>query len=162
MKLLTSFFIVLIISTSIAYCAFQQQNVTGTVTDATTGEPFPGVHVLIEGTQAGTLTDLNGKFSLPKPENGAILVFSFVGYTSERVTWSGQVVIDVKLSQDVKALDEVVVIGYGTTKKSDLTGSVASVGSKDIEKTKPVNVGAALQGAGCRFDGYIQFRRPRQ
>jgi|NGEPerStandDraft_6_1074524.scaffolds.fasta_scaffold01063_6 TonB-linked SusC/RagA family outer membrane protein len=146
MKLLTSFFIVLIISTSIAYCAFQQQNVTGTVTDAITGEPFPGVHVLIEGTQAGTLTDLNGKFSLPKPENGAILVFSFVGYTSERVTWSGQVVIDVKLSQDVKALDEVVVIGYGTTKKSDLTGSVASVGSKDIEKTKPVNVESALQG----------------
>ena len=146
MKLLTLFFIVLVISTSIAYGSSQQQNVTGTVTDATTGEPFSGVHVLIEGTQTGTLTDLNGKFSLPKPENGAILVFSFVGYISERITWSGQVMIDVKLVQDIKALDDVVVIGYGTIKKSDLTGAVGSANIKVIEKTTPVNVEAALQG----------------
>ena len=146
MKLLTSFFIVLAISTSIAYSAFQQQNITGTVTDATTGEPFPGVHVLIEGTKTGTLTDLNGKFSLPEPENGSVLVFSFVGYINERIIWSGQDVIEVKLAQDVKALDEVVVIGYGTIKKSDLTGSVASVASGDIDKTKPVNIESVLEG----------------
>jgi TonB-dependent starch-binding outer membrane protein SusC len=146
MKLLTSFIIVLVISTSIAYSSSQQQNITGTVTDATTGEPFPGVHVLIEGTQIGSLTDLNGKFTLPKPENGAILVFSFVGYTNERITWTGQSAIEVKLSQNVTALDEVVVIGYGTIKKSDLTGSIAKVSSNDIEKATPINVQSALQG----------------
>ncbi len=146
MKLTILLLFVFLISFSVAGSSPQQQLVTGTVTDATTGEPLPGVHVIIEGTLTGAATDLNGKFSLPKPENGAVIVFSFVGYVTEKTTWSGQPVIDIKLSLNVKALDEVVVIGYGTIKKSDLTGSVASVSSKDIEKATPVNIESALQG----------------
>jgi TonB-dependent starch-binding outer membrane protein SusC len=107
---------------------------------------LPGVNVLIEGTQTGVSTDLNGKFSLQKPDDGAIIAFSFVGYTTEKITYTGQPVVDMKLSQAVKELDQVLVIGYGTIKKSDLTGSVASVRSKDIEKSSPLNIQAALQG----------------
>ena len=146
MKLLTSFLFVLIVNTAVAYSSFQQQNVTGTVTDAVTGSPLYGVNILIEGTMTGTSTDLNGKFALKKPDNGAVITFSFIGYTTEKVTWSGQPVTDVKLSQNIQTLEEVVVTGYGTIKKSDLTGSIAKVSSKDIEKAVPVNIQAALQG----------------
>ena len=146
MKLLTSFLFVLIISTLVAYSSFQQQFVVGTVTDAITGNPLPGVNVLIEGTKTGASTDLNGKFSLPKPQNGAVITISFIGYVTEKVTLSGQTVIDIKLSPTVLALEEVVVTGYGTIKKKDLTGAISSVSSKDIEKTKPVNIESALEG----------------
>ncbi len=124
----------------------QEKPVTGTVTDAITGEPLPGVNVLIEGSLTGTSTDLNGKFSLAKPANDSVISFSFIGYTTERVSYSGQSVIDIRMSQTIKELDQVVVIGYGTVKKSDLTGSVASVGSKELEKASPVNIQSALQG----------------
>ena len=146
MKLLISFLLVLIVSTTVAYSSLQQQNVTGTVTDAISGAPLYGVNILIEGTMTGTSTDLNGKFALKKPDNGAVITFSFIGYTTEKVTWSGQPVLDVKLSQNIQTLEEVVVTGYGTIKKSDLTGSIAKVSSKDIEKAVPVNIQAALQG----------------
>jgi TonB-dependent starch-binding outer membrane protein SusC len=147
MKLTALLLFLFLVSLSVAGSSPQQQMVTGTVTDATTTDPLPGVHVIIEGTLNGTATDLNGRFALPKPENGAVLVFSFVGYVTEKIAWSGQTVIDVKLSQNVHALDEVVVIGYGTIKKSDLTGSVASVSINDIEKeTPPVNIESVLQG----------------
>ena len=146
MKLLSSFFFVLAISTSIAYSSFQQQYVTGIVTDAKTGQPITGVNVIFEGTQMGTLTDLNGNFSLPKPENGTVVIFSFIGYLTEKFTWSGQAVIDIKLSPNVLTLEEVVVTGYGTIKKKDLTGAISTVKAKDIEKSTPVNIESALQG----------------
>jgi len=145
-KLPTLLLFVLLTGNLVANNSPQEQMVTGTVTDADTGEPMPGVNVLVESTQTGVTTDLNGKFSLQKPADGAIISFSFVGYTTERITYTGQSVIDMKLSQAVKELDQVVVIGYGTIKKSDLTGSVASVSSKDIEKSSPVNIQSALQG----------------
>jgi TonB-linked SusC/RagA family outer membrane protein len=146
MKLLTSFLFVLIVSTTVAYSSFQQRTITGSVTDAITGEQLIGVHVLIEGTLIGTTTDLNGKFSLPKPENGAVIAFSFIGYTTERISYTGQPLIDLKLSQNVQALDEVVIIGYGTIKKSDLTGAISTVKAIDIEKFTQLNVETALQG----------------
>jgi TonB-dependent starch-binding outer membrane protein SusC len=146
MKLLTSFLFVLIVSTTVAYSSAQQQNLTGTVTDGTSGNPLYGVNILIEGTMIGTSTDLNGKFALKKPDNGVVITFSFIGYVTEKVAWSGQTVIDIKLSQNVQTLEEVVVTGYGTIKKSDLTGSITRVSSKDIEKTSPVNIQSALQG----------------
>jgi TonB-linked SusC/RagA family outer membrane protein len=146
MKLTILLLFLFLAGTLVANSALQEQIVTGTVTDADTGEPLPDVNVLVEGTRTGVSTDLNGKFSLPQPANGAIIAFSFVGYTTERITYTGQPVVDMKLSQAVKELDQVVVIGYGTIKKSDLTGSVASVSSKDIEKSSPVNIQSALQG----------------
>jgi TonB-dependent starch-binding outer membrane protein SusC len=146
MRLLTLFFFFFLAGASVANSSPQEKTVTGTVTDYATGEPLPGVNVLIESTLTGVSTDLTGKFSLPKPANGAIITFSSVGFSTERVTYSGQSVLDIKLSQAVLALDDVVVIGYGTIKKSDLTGSIASVRSKEIEKASPDNIQSALQG----------------
>jgi TonB-dependent starch-binding outer membrane protein SusC len=124
----------------------QVKSLTGTVTDASTGAPLPGVNIRIEGTITGASTNAEGKFSLAEPARGAVIVFSFIGYTEERVTYTGQTNLEIKLNQSVTALDDVVVIGYGTIKRSDLTGSVASVSKKEIEKTSPANITAALQG----------------
>ena len=146
MKFTTLLLFLFLAATSIARGAPQEKMVTGTVTDAATGEPLTGVNVLIEGTLTGVSTDLSGKYSLTKTADGAIIAFSFIGYTTEKITYTGQSVIDVKLFQAVMELDQVVVIGYGTIKKSDLTGSVASVSSKEIEKVSPVNIQSALQG----------------
>lgn len=123
MKLTTLTLFVFLVCSPFVKSLPQQQLVTGTVTDANTGESIPGVNVSIAGILTGASTDLNGKFSIPKPEKGAVIAFSFIGYATEKITWSGQPVIDIKLSQEVKALDEVVVIGYGIQKKSDLTGA---------------------------------------
>jgi TonB-dependent starch-binding outer membrane protein SusC len=124
----------------------QNQQISGTVTDSSTGNPLPGVNIIVEGTQTGTSTDLNGKFILPKLENGSVITFSFIGYRTEKVTYSGQVVLDVKLVEEITEIEEVVVTGYGTQKKSDLTGSISTVSSKDIDKVKPHNIESALQG----------------
>jgi TonB-dependent starch-binding outer membrane protein SusC len=146
MKLKILILILSLVCFSVAIGSQQQPMLTGTVTDSLTGEPLPGVHVLIEGTSTGTSTDLNGKYALPKPEKNAVIAFSFVGYVTEQMSFTGQTEINLKLSPSVKALDDVVVIGYGTIKKSDLTGSVASVASGDIEKTKPANIELGLEG----------------
>lgn len=110
-----------------------QTIVSGTVTDET-GEGLPGVTIRLKGSTIGTITGLDGDFRLEIPanqENGT-LVFSFVGYLSEEIAVNNQSKINVQLMPDIKSLDEIVVIGYGTQKKSDLTGSVSSVTSKDF------------------------------
>src|SRR5690606_32960720 len=97
--------------------------ITGTVTDAN-GKPNPGVTVMVSGTTIGTATDLDGKYSLEVPE-GFTLTFSFIGYVTQNVPVGQQSTINITMTEDTASLDEVVVIGYGTAKKSDLTGSVA-------------------------------------
>lgn len=139
-------FLLFLGSLQLAVSIARGQTVTGTVTDIVTGDPLPGVNVIIETTVTGTSTDLNGRFILPKPLNGQVIAVSFIGYSTERVTYAGQAILDIKLSQLVKELDQVIVVGYGTVKKSDLTGSVAQVTSKEIEKVTPVNIQSALQG----------------
>lgn len=111
----------------------QQMKVSGTVTDATDGSALPGVNIQIKGTFTGTATALDGKYSIVA-NAGDILIFSFIGYLPQEVTVGDQTIIDVVLRTDVKALEEVVVIGYGTVKKADATGSVAAIGSKDFNK----------------------------
>ena len=110
----------------------QQQKVQGRVTDGTTGESVIGANVIIEGTTLGVVTDMDGKFSLDIPSPNAVLVISYLGYNTERIVFNGQTSIDVKMIPDIKSLDEVVVIGYGSVKKSDLTGSVSSVKSEQL------------------------------
>lgn len=110
----------------------QQNRVSGVVKDATTGEPLPGVNVVIEGSTQGVVTDMDGKFSLDVGGTNVTLVFSFVGYAPEKVVYTGQNTIDVGLTPDVKNLEEVVVIGYGTLQKKDLTSSVTTVRSADL------------------------------
>ena len=126
--------------------SIQQVKVSGTVTDATTNEPLVGVSVFIEGTTVGTSTDINGHYSIDLPGPDVTLTFSFVGYVSEKMQFSGQSTLDVKLSQDITKLDEVVVVGYGTSKKSDITGSVVSVNTEDMMRKAPTNILEGLRG----------------
>jgi len=111
----------------------QQVRVSGTVTDAADRSTLPGVNVVVKGTLTGTITGINGEYSL-QAQPGDILVFTFIGYLQQEVAVGNQTVINVALQTDVQALDEVVVIGYGTVKKSDRTGSVTAVSSKDFNK----------------------------
>ncbi len=98
----------------------QQVKVSGTITDATTKEPLVGVNVVLEGTTVGVMTDINGKFSLSVPNLNGTLAVSYIGYTAQTIPINGMTSIEVSLVSDVKALEEVVVTGYGTVRKSDL------------------------------------------
>jgi len=123
----------------------QQHEVSGTVTDAQTGEPLPGVNIVVQGTTTGTTTNMDGEYSIEAPED-ATLVFSFVGYQEVTVDIEGQQQINVEMEQAVTELEEVVAIGYGTAKRRDLTGAVSSVTSEDIERQPIKNVQEGLQG----------------
>lgn len=124
----------------------QNGSVSGTVISGDDGLPIPGVTVLIKGTFNGTTTDIDGKYSIQDVPMDSTLVFSFVGMETKEIKYTGQPTIDVTLKSASVGLDEVVVIGYGTVKKKDVTGAVSTVGSKTIDKLKPVKVEEALQG----------------
>lgn len=121
------------------------RQVTGKVT-ADNGLPLADVSVVVKGTNTGTVTDANGNFSLNVPEQGATLIFTIVGYGEKEVVVSNQRSITVSLSQQNRELNEVVVIGYGTTRKSDLTGSVVSIKAEDLKRTQVTTFDQALQG----------------
>ncbi|GAA4442997.1 TonB-dependent receptor [Pontibacter saemangeumensis] len=121
------------------------KTVTGKVTDEK-GEGLPGVTVLVKGTANGTATGMDGDFSLSLPDGEATLVFSFIGYQAQEVPVNNQSTVNVTLSADTKALEEVVVIGYGTVKKSDLTGSVSSVSSEDFNQGPQLAAQQLIQG----------------
>jgi len=104
----------------------QQKTVTGIVTDQT-GQPLPGVTVIIKGTTQGVVSDVNGNFSIPNIPNDATLQFSFVGMKTQEFLVSGKQVINVTMQEESLGLDEVIVIGYGTAKRQDFTGSVSSL-----------------------------------
>lgn len=123
----------------------QQLTVTGTVTDDF--GPVVGASIVVDGTTSGCITNLDGEYTLPGVAKNATLVFSFVGYESQKVAVNGRTRIDVKLAEDSQLLQEVVVVGYGVQRKSDLTGAVASVKAADALKNTPTgNVSDALQG----------------
>ena len=128
----------------------QQRTITGQVTDAT-GLPLVGATVAVTGTTMGALTDNEGKYSISVPAN-AIIQFSFVGYVSQRLILGTQSTLNVILVEDSQALDEVVVIGYGSVKRSDLTGSVSSVTPAQIANRAFSNVGQILQGQAAGVD----------
>lgn len=130
--------------TAMTIGAFAQQKITGQVTSEE-GETLPGVTVLEKGTTNGTITDLDGRYSLSVSSN-AVITFSYVGYTAQQVSVGNQSVIDVKMELDLQQLSEVVVVGYGTVKKSDLTGSVVSVKPKDMTAGANLSVEQMLQG----------------
>ena len=120
--------------------AAQAQNraVTGKVTTVDTKEALPGVTVLLKGTTIGTGTNADGSYTLQVPAEGGTLVFSFVGYTRKEVAIAGQSTISVALTTDENSLDDVVVVGYGTQKRADVTGAVTGITAKEIEE-RPVN-----------------------
>ena len=133
----------LLVITSAAFA--QNVQVSGTVTDAGTGDPIAFASLQIKGTSLGTTTDENGKFIISAPSNG-VLIFSFVGYKNEEVSINGKSVVDVVLSPDAESLDEVVMVAYGTAKKSSFTGSAATVKSESITKRSVSNVTKAIEG----------------
>ncbi|MFD1143767.1 SusC/RagA family TonB-linked outer membrane protein [Larkinella insperata] len=122
-----------------------ERRITGTVKDEK-GEGLPGVSVVIKNTQRGTATDAEGKYSLALPDGEPVLVFSFVGYLSQEVPVGNQTLIDIELKADAKGLDEVVVVGYGTQKIANVTGSVASIGSKEVKSIPTSNLVTGLAG----------------
>lgn len=124
--------------------AAQQRTITGTVKESS-GSPMPGVNVVVKGTTNGTLTDAEGVFSIAARPND-VLVFSFIGYKHEERSVEQQTRIDIILQEDIQTLDEVVVIGYGTAKRQDVTGAISSINSEEIAKTRPVTFEQALQG----------------
>ncbi|MRR21548.1 TonB-dependent receptor [bacterium] len=124
----------------------QPKTVTGTVTDATTNESLPGVNVVVKNTTTGVLTDTRGSYSI-NVAAGQVLLFTFVGYTPQEVTVGASNRIDVKLSLDVRLMEEVVVVGYGTQRKANLTGAVSTIDAKTLEARPIPDVGRGLQGS---------------
>lgn len=120
--------------------------VTGNVKDAT-GEPLIGVNVMVKGTTIGSITDADGNFSISDVPSNAVVAISYIGYKTQEISLSGKTAINVVLKEDSEALDEVVVIGYGTQKKVDLSGAVATVPTKVLENRPVLTVGQALQGS---------------
>ena len=127
--------------------AQQNLSVSGVVTDAGDGSPLVGVSVLIKGSSAGTITDINGKYSLNVAQ-GSTLVFSYIGMESQQAAVKSNV-INVKLTSDSKMLDEVVAVGYGSSRKQDISGSVASVNRDEMMKKSPTNILDGLKGAAA-------------
>ncbi|HEU5146555.1 MAG TPA: SusC/RagA family TonB-linked outer membrane protein, partial [Chryseosolibacter sp.] len=120
-------------------------DVSGTVTDDV-GNPIPGVNIIVKGTTNGTTTDADGKYTLSVTEDNAVLVFTFIGYAVQEIPVNGRSVIDVQLQEDVRSLDEVVVVGYGTQKRANVTGAVSTVNGDAIAQRPLTNTAAALQG----------------
>ncbi|MDP2338509.1 MAG: TonB-dependent receptor [Bacteroidota bacterium] len=123
----------------------QQKSVSGKVTESS-GTPLPGVTVLVKGTTNGTITDSGGNYSLYNISGNAVLQFSFVGMKTQEIVFSGKTTINVVMEDETIGIDEVVAIGYGTVKKSDLTGAVNKVGSARLMDKPVLNLGQALQG----------------
>lgn len=143
---------------TLAANAIQQQKVSGLVTDGATGEPLPGVNIVVEGTTIGGVTDMDGRYSIDVPGSDAVLVFSFVGYLTEKVSVTGQNKLDIRLMPDITKLEEVVVIGYGTRQRKNVVGAVDQIQSSAIENKPSGNLMQAMQGASANL--IIQQRSP--
>jgi TonB-linked SusC/RagA family outer membrane protein len=119
--------------------------IKGTVTD-NQGIPLPGVNIMLKGTTLGVTSDVQGHYSINVPDDNGVLVFSFIGFATQEIPIGGRTTVDAKMAEDRKALNEVVVIGYGTAKKGDLTGSVSSVSAADIDKVPVTSIDQSMQG----------------
>ncbi|MBC8153680.1 MAG: SusC/RagA family TonB-linked outer membrane protein, partial [Bacteroidetes bacterium] len=138
----------------------QERIISGQVLSAEDDSPQPGVNVAVKGTTRGTTTDASGNYRIGIPNDNAILVFSSVGSIAQEITVGNRSTLDVKLAVDLKTLNEVVVIGYGTQKKSQLTGAISSVSAKEIAELPITNARQALQGRAAGVDVIQTGSRP--
>ncbi|RLJ62630.1 TonB-linked SusC/RagA family outer membrane protein [Lacinutrix venerupis] len=139
--------ITLLLTLCISYFNYAQNiNISGTVTDAVDGGPIPGVNIIVKDSNIGSSTDFDGIYNIENVPTNAILQFSYVGYITKEIAVNGQTSINVLLEGDVGKLEEVVIIGYGTQKKKEVTGAVATVSAETIEALKPTRIEQALQG----------------
>lgn len=143
--------IALILSLQSFFVLAQSRAVSGKVTDAS-GQGLPGVTVSIKSTTLGGITDGNGSFSVNVPSEKAVLVFSYIGYVAQEVTVGSQSQINITLADDVASLTELVVVGYGTQKKSQMTGAISQVTAKQITEMPLTSLGQALQGRAAGVD----------
>ena len=135
----------------------QQAVVSGTVTDASTGEPMAGVNIVVKGTSIGTISDVNGRYSMPSAiDQNAVLVFSFIGYITQEVPVGGKTVVNVALAAEVTGLEEVIVVGYGTAKKATMTGSIVAVRGDQLRASATTNFTNTLAG---RLPGLVTVNR---
>ena len=141
-----SLFITLMLIMFSASAAAQDGKLKGNVTGASDGEPLIGVSVVVKGTSKGSVTDYDGNYALNGLKRGDIVVFSYIGYTAAEQTYNGQQTMDIKLKEDSRTLDDVVVIGYGTMKKKLVTGATMQLKGDDIQKLNTVNPLSAMQG----------------
>jgi len=132
--------------TSLSAFAQQKVDISGTVTEPGTKEPLIGVSISIEGTTTGTVTDLDGLYTLKDVPSNGFLVFSYLGMKTQRIAIAGKTVINVVMADDTKALEEVVVVGYGTQKVKDLTAPIAVIRGSDLVRQTTANAAQALQG----------------
>lgn len=141
----TTFNSILFILLFVPSLILAQTTVSGIVTEQSTSLPLPGVNVLIKGTTTGTATDFDGNYQI-EANNGDIIVFSYVGYVTQEITYNGQSTLNVSLAEDAAQLDEVVVIGYGSVKKEDLTGTADLITSEDFNEGPLVSAQQLIQG----------------
>lgn len=152
--LLPALLVLLLNSSSLA-----QSLVKGQVTDEK-GDAMPGVNIIVKNTSTGTTTDSNGAFTLDVPSENAVLVVSFIGYATQELPVNGQTNITVSMEPSVESLTEVVVVGYGTQKKSDITGSLVRVDSKALQEVPVANISQSLQGRAAGVDINMNSSRP--
>ncbi|RAJ93145.1 TonB-linked SusC/RagA family outer membrane protein [Larkinella arboricola] len=124
----------------------KEKVIQGIVKDETNGQALPGVSITLKGTQQGTTTDADGRYRLQVPDGNAVLVFSFIGFETRELLTESQTELNVSLTPSNQVLNEVVVIGYGTKRKQDLTGAISSVNSTDLQKVNTSNFTSAIQG----------------
>ena len=146
-------YLLLVLGLSLSVQAQNPINVRGVVSDVK-GEPLPGVNIVVKGTLQGVVTDLDGKYQISVPGSDAILMYSFIGYTSQEVVVGNQNEINVSLVEDLQKIDEVVVIGYGTVAKKDVTTAVSTVSTKDIAERPIVSAAQAIQGKAAGVNVY--------
>ncbi|MDW7694194.1 TonB-dependent receptor [Flammeovirgaceae bacterium SG7u.111] len=130
---------------------FAQSSITGTVISGEDSQPLPGVSVVIKGTSTGTITDIDGKYKLDAAQ-GSTLVFSYIGFLSEEIELGSQNIVDITLILDLKQLEEVIVVGYGTQDKRDVTAAIGSIDSEQINKIPVANGVQAMQGQVAGVD----------
>ena len=141
-KMLFGSFLALLCLTNVA----RSQSVSGRITAAENGDPLPGVSILIKGTNQGTTTDNTGKYSIKILNANATLVLSFIGYVKQEIVVGARTTVDIALAVDDKALQEVVVVGYGTQQKVNLTGAVGVADAKRLQNRPIASAGEGLQG----------------
>ena len=127
-----------------AYSGAQNIDISGTVQD-NTGFPIPGVNVLVKNTSKGAVTDFDGNFTITDVKKGSTLTLSYIGYVTKELVITDNSKLTIQLVEDLAQLDEVVVIGYGTQTKKEITGAVSVIGAEAIEALKPTRIEQALQ-----------------
>jgi TonB-linked SusC/RagA family outer membrane protein len=138
---------------------YQELKITGKITDASTKEPLPGVNITVEGTTVGTVSDLDGNFTI-NASNNAVLVFSYIGYISEKYTVTGGANVDIQLVPDIKSLEEVVVVGYGVQRKSDVAGAISVATAEDVLRGSSFNALQGLKGKAAGVNVFTNSGNP--